>query len=170
MLGLFDAYVKDSLSKKYESYLPVLEEIIRKNSSFSYLYKTTYDLIKVLIDKVDLGVRLRKAYKAKDIKALKQIKDIVIPRLLKSLSKFEASFKERWMRENKSFGFDVIDGRLGYLKNRLNSTINALDDFLNKKIEKIEELEEEILPYSVNTKGEELFVGAWPLIVSPCEV
>ena len=170
MLGLFDAYVKDSFSKKYESYLPVLEEIIRKNSSFSYLYKTTYDLIKVLIDKVDLGVRLRKAYKAQDEKALKQIKDEAIPRLLKSLSQFEVSFKERWMRENKSFGFDVIDGRLGYLKNRLNSTINALDDFLNKKIEKIEELEEEILPYSVNTKGEELFVGAWPLIVSPCEV
>ena len=170
MLGLFDAYVKDSFSKKYESYLPVLKEIIKKNSSFSYLYKTTYDLIKVLVDKVDLGVKLRKAYKAKDLKELARIKDEVIPRLLTSLSTFEASFKERWMKENKSFGFDVIDGRLGYLKNRLNSTINALDDFLNKKIEKIEELEEEILPYSVNAKPEELFVGAWPLIVSPCEV
>ena len=170
MLGLFDAYVKDSFSKKYESYLPFLKKIIDKNTSFKYLYKATYDLIDVLVDKVDLGVRLRKAYKSRNNKELTHIKDAVIPRLLKSLSRFEVSFKERWMRENKPFGFDIIDGRLGYLKNRLNYVVNILGEYLSKKINKIEELEEEILPYSINIKGDELFVGAWSLIVSPCEV
>ena len=170
MLGLFDSYVKDTFSTKYESYLSILEKVINKNTSFRYLYQTSFDLIKVLKDKVDLGVKLRKAYKAKDEKELARLKDEVIPRLLESLLIFERSFEHRWRIENKSFGFDVIDGRIGYLKNRLNSTIRSLNDYLNKRIEKIEELEEEILPYSVNTKGEDLFVGAWPLIVSPCEV
>ena len=170
MLGLFDAYVKDSFSKKYDSYLPILEKVINKNTRFSYLYKTLYDLIKVLVDKVDLGVKLRKAYKENDKTRLTRIKDEVIPRLLNSLKDFEKSFEKRWKIENKSFGHDVIDGRLGYLKNRLQTTMRVLDDYLNKRIEKIEELEEEILPYSINAKGDELFVGAWPLIVSPCEV
>ena len=63
-----------------------------------------------------------------------------------------------------------MDGRLGFLKNRLLTTIELLDKYLNKEINQIDELEEEILPYSQNTKAEDLFVWKWEFIVSPSEL
>ena len=63
-----------------------------------------------------------------------------------------------------------MDGRLSFLKGRLETTIERLDDYLNKKIEKIDELEEEILPFSVDIKYEDLFAWKWDLIVTPSEL
>ena len=170
LLGLFDTTVKEGFAKKYASYLPVLEKAIKESKNYRYLYQYTYDLIKVLTDKVDLGVRLRKAYKENDRKTLLNIRDIVLPRLSESLADFEKSSEARWRQDNKAFGFDVIDGRIGYLKNRLDTTKRLLNDYLENKLEKIEELEEDILPYSTVQKDEEIFLGPWPLGISPCEV
>ena len=170
LLGLFDHSVKDGFASKYASYLPQLEKVIKKESNYQYLYQMTYDLIKVLKDKVNVGVRLRKAYKAGDLEELKLIKETVLPRILDSVNDFERSFAYRWKKENKVFGLDVVDGRIGFLKNRLLTAIRTLDDYLNKRIDKIEELEEDILPFSTKMKEDELFQGPWPLIVSPCEV
>ena len=170
LLGLFDAYVKDNYAKQYSSYLPLLKNAIKESKNFTYLYQMTYDLINVLKDKVDLGVKLRKAYKAKDRDTLVNILNNVIPAIMENIAKFEISFANRWKKENKLFGYDVINGRIGYLKNRLLSTYNVLAAYLNNEIDKIEELEEDILPYSVHMKDDSVFVGPWPYIVSPCEV
>ncbi len=170
LLGLFDHAVKDSFSKQYESYLPLLKKAIKDSAHYKYLFEVTYDLINVLKDKVDLGKRLREAYKKGDTTTLKDIKDNTLPRIMENLAKYEVSFEKRWTRENKPFGYDVIDGRLGYLKNRLNNTHSVLSSYLNGEISKIEELEEEILPYSTAVKEDELFVGPWQYIVTPCEI
>ena len=45
------------------------------------------------------------------------------------------------------FGYEVIDGRLGFLKNRLLSAKERIDDYLKCKIDEIEELEKDILPF-----------------------
>ena len=170
LLGLYDVTVKEGFAEKYASYLPKLKQIIDKNSRYQYLYQVTYDLINVLKDKVDLGVKLRKAYKAHDLKELARIKDLVIPQINEEINQFEKSFSYRWHVDNKTFGYDVIDGRLGFLKNRMATAYRRLDDYLNKRIDKIEELEEDILPYSTHQKDEELFLGPWMNGVSPCEV
>lgn len=170
LLGLFDKTVKDGFSAKYASYLPILEKIINKNTRYKYLYQMTYDLLNILKDKVDLGVKLRKAYKTNDLKELNKLKEIIIPRINDAIDKFEKSFYERWHIDNKTFGYDVIDGRIGFLKNRMKTAYQRLDDYLNKRIDKIEELEEDILPYSVSQKDDQLFLGPWPTGVSPCEV
>ncbi len=170
LIGLFDSTVKEGFAKKYESYLPILAKAINESDRYKYLYQSTYDLIKVLVDKVDLGVKLRKAYKAHDLDALMKIKDVVIPRIISNLEMFEKSFSYRWHKDNKTFGYDVIDGRLGFLKNRLFTAIKRLDDYLSKRIDKIEELEEDLLPYSTVQKDDELFLGPWGNGVSPCEV
>ena len=170
MLGLFDHGVKEGFGAKYASYLPKLSKAIEESKHYKYLYQCTYDLINVLKDKVELGVNLRKAYKAHDLKKLEEIKDKTIPTILESILKFENSFEIRWKNENKPFGYDVIDGRIGFLKNRLVSARKTLEQYLNKKIDKIPELEEEILPFSAHAKEDELFQGPWSIIVSPCEV
>ena len=170
LLGLFDNLVKPTFKDAYASYLPLIEKAKKESKYYGYIYQNTYDLLNVLKDKVDLGVRLRKAYKSKDSKELKELKDNVIPNIIKELDTFKESFKERWYQENKGFGLEVMDGRFGFLKNRLLTTIELLDKYLSNKINQIDELEEEILPYSKDTKDEDLWVWKWELIVTPSEL
>ena len=170
LLGLFDRTVKPEYSKKYASYLPLIKKAQEESKYYAYLYKNTYDLLELLSQKVDLGVRLRKAYQEKNNKELVQLKDKDIPHIIELLEKFKKSFKERWDKENRSFGYEVMDGRLGFLRNRLETTISKLDDYLSNRVDRIEELEEEILPWSTQVKDEELFAWKWDMIVTPSEL
>ena len=170
LLGLFDKSVKPSYKETYKSYLPLIEKAQKESTRYSYIYQNTYDLISFLTIKVDLGVRLRKAYKDNDLNELKLLKDRDIPQSIELLNKFKESFFTRWHKENRSFGYEVMDGRIGFLKARLETTIELLDKYLSKQIEKIDELEEDILPYSEKIKDEDLFAWKWELIVSPSEL
>ena len=170
LLGLFDKTVKPEYKERYASYLPSIKEAEKESKYYAYLYKNCYDLLELLTVKVDLGVRLRKAYQEKNKEELINLKNNVIPHILTLLEKFKESFKERWHKENRSFGYEVMDGRLGFLKSRLETTITVLDQYLNNKIDKIDELEEEILPWSTQTKDDEIFAWKWDLIVSPSEL
>ena len=170
LLGLFDSTVEPSFKDRYASYLPLLKKAEEESKHYAYLYKVAYDLIDLLKDKVDLGVRLRKAYQSKDMKELTLLKNITIPEIIRLLDKFRQSFKERWFKENKGFGYEVMDGRLGFLRNRLETTIDLLDQYLTNKIDHIDELEEDILPYSVYLENDDLFAWKWELIVSPSEL
>lgn len=65
---------------------------------------------------------------------------------------------------NKIQGFDVIDGRLGYLKNRLETTLKFVDNYLNNRIKDIPELKENII-----TNGNDdapLSDNSWAMIAS----
>ena len=170
LLGLFDKTIKPSFKDKYASYLPLIKKAQEESLYYGYIYQNTYDLLNLLKDKVDLGVRLRKAYQNRDLKELSQLKDKDIPDIITELDTFKESFKQRWHIENKSFGFEVMDGRLGFLKNRLLTTIDLLNKYLQKEIPQIDELEEDILPYSQDIKDEDLFTWKWELIVSPSEL
>ena len=93
-----------------------------------------------------MGVRLRKAYKSGDKSIIGRIcaeLDITILRI----DEFYKNFRALWMRENKPFGFEVQDARFGGLKQRLTSCKERLEDYISGKIDRIEELEKEILPY-----------------------
>ncbi len=53
----------------------------------------------------------------------------------------------QWMQENKSFGFEVCDIRIGGLLAQLDTAEMILSEWLNGQREKIEELEAPRLPY-----------------------
>ena len=54
------------------------------------------------------------------------------------------------MKENKPFGFDVQDLRLGGLLQRLRACRTLIIEYLSGKRTSIEELEADILPEQVN--------------------
>ena len=113
---------------------------------YSYAYQSLSDFCYVLEYKVVIGKHLREAYQNKDEQTLRKcLSDIKI--ILKRIEKFEDSYRKQWMRENKPQGYDVTDGRIGYLKNRLKTAYIFVEDYLNKKIDSIPELEEKILPF-----------------------
>ena len=66
---------------------------------------------------------------------------------MKILKKFIASFKELWNKDNKPFGLELHEMRLGGLLLRLESCREVLKDYLAGKIDKIEELEAPVIKF-----------------------
>lgn len=113
---------------------------------FGYAISTLASLCRVLGIKADMGNRLYHAYQSRDTETLRQIANVDIPATLAELDTLIALFRTQWLRENKSFGWIVHDIRLGGLSQRLRSTQLLLNDYLDGKAEKIEELEYAPLP------------------------
>ena len=103
-------------------------------------------LCTLLTLKIDLGVKLRKAYKAGNKAALKrgvgQIK-----KAIKALDEFHEAVRVQWFTECRPFGYEVLDGRLGWLKARMESAKERVQLYLKGQITVIEELEKDILPF-----------------------
>lgn len=146
--GIFDLQVKEGFASEYKKNALVLREKSKTSKKYGYVYEVLSLLCDALAIKVDLGVRLRKNYKENNKAVLKKIAKKDIPELLEILNKLNKKHFEQWNNENKPFGFDVVDGRCGYLKNRLLTTKLVVEEYLSGKVSKIEELETEILPYN----------------------
>ena len=162
LLGIFDLQVKECFSLKYRDFADILHK--KHSEKYAYIYENIASLLDVLAIKCDLGVRLRKAYRKKDIKGLnKIIEDIDL--LLIKFDIFQKNFKRQWMIECRPFGYEVIDGRLGFLKNRIITARKRIDDYLKGNINFIEELEKDVLPF--DGREDEVTWGYWRRIVSP---
>ena len=103
--------------------------------------------------KSDLGLRLRDAYRAGDKAALKKAADEDIPKIIDYLGKLLVSYRRQWYHENKTFGFIAQEIRLGGLAERMRSVKMRLDDYADGRIDRIEELETDSLPYSPDKVG-----------------
>ena len=62
---------------------------------------------------------------------------------------------DMWLKENKAFGLEVMDHRFGGVITRLERAANRLEDYLSGRIEQIEELEIQKLPYNNNAVNHE---------------
>ena len=72
-----------------------------------------------------------------------------------------------WMKENKPFGYEIVDIRLGGLKNRLIYAKNKIFKYIEGEITKIEELEETQLD---PTREEGLLVSHYKWIISTSNI
>ena len=66
----------------------------------------------------------------------------------KKLRAFHKAFYTLWHTDNKSQGWEIQDARIGGLIQRVCTCKMRLQLYLSGKIEKIEELEEKVLPYN----------------------
>ena len=146
LLGLFDCQVKEDFAKNYAEFAGVLKEKSRNSRMFGYIYDCLYKLSDLLAYKVDLGIKIRKYYKEGNKKKLAE-QVPTIDEVLHRLENFHDAAEKQWMNECRPFGYENIDGRLGFLKNRLLSAKQRINDYLNGKLERIEELEKDILPF-----------------------
>lgn len=145
-MGLFDNLVAQKRAIPYVQYTKELKKTSKKAGEFSYLFDTMAKLCSVLEIKADLGVKTRRLYQAQDKKAiLKLCKEYA--ELEKRLTVFHQAFCDLWHKENKPQGWEVQDMRLGGLMQRVATCRARLQKYAQGKLSKIEELEEEILPY-----------------------
>ena len=145
--GLMDTRMEpERVASYYRSHTEALAPMIN-HPEWGYLFETLYRLCDILTLKSDLSYRIRKAYGADDRATLFEIAEKEIPVIVEKIDAFLPVLRKQWMMENKSFGFDVQDIRLGGLRNRMLTAQLILRDYLNGKTDHIEELEQERLPY-----------------------
>lgn len=142
LVALFDAYIQDGYENIYKDYAEQLEKLSNRKSNYAYIFDTLSKLCKALSYKAELSVKLKKAYDENDKEWLAALV-VRIDNAINAIQDFYKSFKYQWAKENKSFGFEISDIRLGGLMLRLAHLKEIINDYVNGKIEKIEELEEE---------------------------
>ncbi len=118
----------------------------REGGDYAYLFDLEAKLCAVLEEKYDLGVRTREAYQKGDRETLATLPR-VYRRLGRKVRAFFEAFRFAWMKEKKSHGFEIQEYRLGGMMTRIEDCARMLEDYLSGKLERIEELEEELLPY-----------------------
>lgn len=143
-LGISDGMVKDEGFTPYGEYALSLMQASEKVGEYGYIFQTLGKLCALLQVKKDLGIHIREAYDEKDKKKLKAaIKELKTAQ--KRLEDFYLAFRTQWFKENKPFGWEVQDVRLGGLMTRLAHCQERLESYVKGKIDKIEELEEKLM-------------------------
>ncbi|MBO5285531.1 MAG: beta-N-acetylhexosaminidase [Clostridia bacterium] len=143
LMGIFDYTVNDTAEDDYKRYAKELLPLCN-NEKFGYAFKQAQALCDVLSIKYALGVKLRKAYKADDKKALKTLYKEIL-KLPKKIEIFYDAFRNQWYKENKPFGFEIQDARIGGLILRVKNCAKTVKDYIDGKISNITELDQEIL-------------------------
>lgn len=145
LLGILDAHM-DSATVS-EGYAAAEKRLLplTTHPRFGYMYQTLASLCHVLIRKADFSVRLRHAYQAGDRATLAALAE-EIDGIVADLDAFTADFRTQWYTENKPFGFETQELRIGGLRARMLSAKERVQVYLAGGCERIEELEGEVLP------------------------
>ena len=141
LMPFFDGFIRENFERKYKEYFLLLNELSERKGVFADLFGTQAKLCKVLSNKAQLSVNLKNAYDGKNIIEMKKSVE-KIDLIIADVKDFYRVFKKQWHRENKSFGFEVQDIRIGGLIMRLEHVKEIIQDFIDGKIDKIEALEE----------------------------
>ncbi len=147
LIGIYDSLVREDMAEQFQKAAEELKEIHTENERYDILFRSGAALAKVLAVKADLGVRLRKAYKTKDVEKLREIGNRM-PALINDLETYYDIFHVQWMTEGKSFGFEVQAIRIGGVICRLKDVMQIVLSYVDGDLEQIAELEEELLPYN----------------------
>ncbi|NLG52558.1 MAG: beta-N-acetylhexosaminidase, partial [Clostridiales bacterium] len=167
LYGLFDKHIdKDMYREHYAHCAKVFESILKKGGKWSYLFKTQLEHSRVLELKCAAGIEIHEAYEKGDKAGLNQIAENILPELRKRLISFHDAERRQWMIENKAFGIDSFDIRIGAQLIRLDTALARIKEYIDGKINRIEELEEKQL-YFVPVKDPEdkvVDIRAWNII------
>lgn len=158
--GWFDYAIKDGYSEEFAQKAEALSKV--PANEFSHLFKASEMLCRLLALKATLSFDIRAAYRDKDMNALKEIAFKRIPATIDAVNSYVEAARKEWYTDNKTFGFDVIELRLGGLKERLNSTKLRLEAYINGEIKEIEQLEEPLLEASTRRNA------SWAMISTGC--
>ncbi|AHV95122.1 beta-N-acetylhexosaminidase [Paenibacillus sabinae] len=149
LLGLFDYQIDGlELSAHYEALQRSLSERSAADPAAAGMLEVPEKLCAVLKRKSLLGVELKRAYDAGDKAALAEAAVRELPEIAQAVRELRSAHRTAWYRMFKPFGWEVLDIRYGGLVNRLDSAAMRLLDYTEGRIARIEELEQERLPYS----------------------
>ena len=160
LIGMMDCHIPADADAHYRKIYDLLVPLSRKNSRFSYIFRFYAALCSVMAEKVTFSKRLHRAYLDRDKQTMAKMQKS-LPLLKEKIQEFRCVFRNLWMQDNKGFGFEVMDLRLGGMEARCDTVAAVLADHLDGKLPHIYELEEERLPYWADTLEPEHTYAPW---------
>jgi len=146
LMGLFDRHVEGlDMAGHYARLEIKMREHKNRNTELNFIFEVPEKLCSVLSIKSDIGLKIKDTYDRKDMPALEHICIKQLPELYTRVDDLRVTHRELWLKIYKPFGWEVLDIRYGGVLARVDTTIKRLKDYLEGRIEKIEELEEERL-------------------------
>lgn len=160
LIGMMDCHIPDDADEHYRKLCSQLQPLCQKDSQFAYIFRFYAALCDVMARKTTFSKRLRRAYIAGDRQTL-QAMQTELPELQQKIEDFRRVFRILWMKDNKGFGFEVMDLRFGGMAARCQTAYDVLEAYLTGKIEHIYELEEERMPYWADALEKEHTYAPW---------
>lgn len=157
LIGLLDENTRDGVGDTYKGLFLIFKQLADRDSQFAYIFQSYKSLCDVLTQKATFGKRLYASYHAKK---QKEIPNYIaeITEIAEKMEQFYLDFRTLWLKENKGFGFEISDVRIGGMIQRAKSVKKTLQAYLDRDIAEIEELEVERLNYFGGQRdGEEQF-------------
>ncbi|MEW9699498.1 beta-N-acetylhexosaminidase [Paenibacillus sp. SI8] len=160
LLGMFDKQIEGlDMAAHYAKVERDIHSRRVSDAELDYLFDVPEKLCAVLKIKSEIGIELKRAYDAKDTAALRRIATDVLPAIAEAVRELRAAHRAQWLRMFKPFGWEVIDIRYGGVVNRLDTASLRLLDYVEGRIGRIEELEQERLLYSTTNRFTNKGVG-----------
>ena len=142
-----DYTVKEGAGERYVDFAKQLHATAKKSRKYGYVFDSAAKLCDVMAIKYELGLRTRKAYEAGDKAELERLAKNEYVKVEKLIRVFARAFEKQWFTDNKPHGFDIQDQRIGALLYRTDACRRRILDYVSGKIERIEELDEALLPF-----------------------
>ncbi len=157
LIGLLDENTRDNVGDAYSELLPYFQEMAERKSQFSYIFETYKSLCDVLTQKATFGKRLYASYHAEKRSCIPQY-IAEVTEIAEKMEVFYQDFRSLWLKENKGFGLEISDIRIGGMIQRAKTVKQRLQAYLDGKIDEIEELEAVRLNYfGGQIEGEDRF-------------
>ncbi len=148
--GILDTTVGLLDGREYARLSEVLSDYTR--GKLRGLFRYAGALAGVLSEKATLGLRTRKMYAERDTAALRTLAETAYTETIARLEAFYDAARELWDEEKKQNGFEVLDYRIGGLIRRVRHCRDLLLAYCDGKIQRIDQLEEELYDYYGNGK------------------
>lgn len=145
-MGYLDVLFKGNDKELFKQAVAALQASAK--GKYEYVFRTLATFGEVMYLKADMGIRIRTAYENKDLSAMQQI-IVDMETLQEKLGTFYEQFRTQWYTENKPQGFEVQDIRLGGLQKRIENCRRTLQAYVEGKLDRVPELEEEILDEAI---------------------
>ncbi|CAI6083753.1 family 20 glycosylhydrolase [Cohnella sp. JJ-181] len=148
LCGLFDKHVIPSAyAEHFGRCAARMAQAAGRNPAWRALFETQASLCRLLELKCEAGLRIRDAYRRGDRATLARFAGETLPELADRAGRFIDAYREQWDRENRIFGLDVFDLRMGGLLQRIRTAARRLGGYASGELARLEELEQEILPF-----------------------
>jgi len=167
---LLERHIRPEEDKQhFEASAQQLGEVSKRAGDYAYIFETQAQLNALLALKISITSGIQKAYCNGDKEHLSALAEKDLPQLYQMVEDFSEQFSRQWQQENKIFGLDTIDIRFGGLLKRIKRAQERLEQYISGQIERVEELEQEILPFNDFYKDQGLTAttaNQWHLIAT----
>lgn len=130
----------------YNKNAETMSECIKRYKKSEEWFRHIYLIYKIASVKALIKSELQEKYKKNDREYMSRLVKEVLPELKMDYTELSRCHRKQWHETYKPFGFEVLCFRYGGIIARIDDVMQIINDWLNGRINSIDELEEEHLP------------------------